>query len=129
MKWQTGKYDRYANFKIILPYQFLLLCKLMDVTPETVVLDFLCNLNCGSGKREGRDNAKAKLIEYFIEHDYGQHRYSKEDIQQVFKEMDAIGLLFPKNANDEMIDLYSKWRDKHYEYWFEKWFHKPRRKL
>ena len=43
------------------------------------------------------------------------------------KEMDAIGLLFPKDAKDKMIDLHSKWRDKYYNYWFKKWFRKPRK--
>ena len=26
--------------------------------------------------------------------------------------MDAIGFLFPKDTEDEMIDIYSHWRDK-----------------
>ena len=129
LKWQTGDFDRHAEFKFILPYQFLLLCRLMDVTPEVIIRDFTDNLSCGSWKREGRDPAKEHLINYFIAHGYGQHHYSEEDIREMFKEMDALGLLFPRNGKRKMVDLYADWRDKHHSYWFKKWFRKPRRKL
>ncbi|PVD52690.1 hypothetical protein DC498_09270 [Terrimonas sp.] len=131
LKWQTGAYDRDANFKFVLPYQFLLLCRLVDKTPREIIWDFTDNLACASSNREGRDAAKEHLINYFIAHGYGQHHYSEEDIRQIFKEMDAIGMLFPRESNGKMnlIDLYAKWRDKHHTYFFKKWFRKPRRKL
>lgn len=59
LKWQTGDYDRHAEFKFVLPYPFLLLCRLVDKTPEDIIRDFADNLSCGSWKREGRDEAKA----------------------------------------------------------------------
>jgi hypothetical protein len=129
LKWQTGDYSRHAEFKFILPYQFLLLCRLMEVTPEEVVLDFTENLACGSKEREGRDKAKEHLIDYFIAHGYGQQHYTEEDLRRIFREMDAVGLLFPKNAKAVMFHRYIQWRDKHYSYWFKQWFRKPRRKL
>src|SRR5437868_14546055 len=98
MNWQTGDFSSQIHFNFTLPYQFLLLCKLMDITPMEVLTDFMDNLSCGSWKREGRDRAKQKLIEYFIEHGYGQSRYSIADIGSIFKEMDDIGLLYPKNV-------------------------------
>jgi hypothetical protein len=128
-KWQTGDYDRRAELNFTLPYPFLLLCRLMDVTPKQVIRDFADNLSCGSWKREGRDKAKEHLINYFIAHGYGQHHYPEEDIREIFKEMDALGLLFPANGKEKMIDVYSKWREKHYPHWFKQWFRKPRRKL
>lgn len=129
LKWQTGDYDRYAEFKFVLPYQFLLLCKLVDKTPEDIIMDFTDNLSCGSWKREGRDMAKVHLVNYFIAHGYGQHHYNEEDIRGMFKEMDALGLLFPKNGKKKLVNLYADWRDKHHTYFFKKWFRKPRRKL
>lgn len=129
LKWQTGDYDRHAEYRFILPYPFLLLCRLMDVIPELVLLDFIDNLSCGSWHRKGRDKAKEHLINYFIAHGYGQHHYSEGDIREIFKEMDALGLLFPKNGKNDLIDLYADWSDKHHTYWFRKWFKKPRRKL
>lgn len=129
LKWQTGAYDRYAEFRFILPYQFLLLCRLMDVTPEQVIRDFTDNLACGSWKREGRDEAKVHLISYFLAHGYGQHHYTEADIRRIFKEMDALGLLFPHNGDSELIDRYARWRDKHHTHWFKQWYYKTKRKL
>lgn len=129
LKWQTGAYERHAEYKFILPYQFLLLCRLMDITPGDLLNDFMDNLSCGSWKRQGRDEAKEHLINYFIAHGYGQQHYTEEDIREIFKEMDALGLLFPTNGKGKMVDLYAKWRNKHHNYWFKKWFRKPRRKL
>lgn len=129
LKWQTGAYDRHANFNFMLPYQFLLLCRLMDVTPEKIVIDFMDNLSCSSWKREGRDAAKEHLINYFVEYAYGQQHYTEADIRQIFREMDAVGMLFPSENNDKVLDLYAKWRDKHHTWWFKKWFRKARRKL
>lgn len=127
LKWQTGDYDRRMNFNFVLPYQFLLLCRLMDVTPKGVVTDFMDNLACASWRREGRDVAKEHLIDYFITHGYGQHHYTETNIREIFKEMDAIGMLFPSNGSSKMVDLYAKWREKHHTYWFKKWFRKPRK--
>lgn len=96
LSWQTDDFKRQATFSFTIPYQFLLLCRLLDTTPAELLTDFMDNLSCGSWKREGRDKAKQKLIEYFIEHGYGQKRYTTTDIISIFREMDAIGMLYPK---------------------------------
>lgn len=118
-----------STVTIILPQQFLLLCRLMELTPETLLQDFAQNLSCGSWKREGRDEAKAHLLNYFIAHGYGRHLYTHAEIQQLFKEMDALGLLFPYNGNIQLVKQYAAWRSRHNRYWFKKWFEKPGRKL
>lgn len=55
LKWQTGDYSRNAAFKFILPYPFLLRCRLVDKTLAELVGDFTDNLACGSWKRESKD--------------------------------------------------------------------------
>ncbi|GAA4300651.1 hypothetical protein [Compostibacter hankyongensis] len=127
-EWQIEEYDKQDKFNFAPPQPFLCLCKLMDITPYEVVLDFMDNLSCGSWKREGRDEIKTILIEYFIKHGYGQQHYTEEEIREIFREMDAVGLLFPENDHTGLIDLYSEWRDKNDIYWFNKWYSKPRRK-
>lgn len=126
MEWQVDDYSRTQDLNFMVPYQLLLLCKLVEVTPRQLILDFMDNLSCGSWKREGRAQAKEKLIEYFLQHEYGQGHYTLEDLRQMFKELDAVGMLFPKD-DDEMVDVYANWRDKHYKHWIEKWFGKYRR--
>lgn len=129
LKWQTGDYARHAEYKFFLPYQFLLLCKLVEITPRDFLCDFMDNLSCASWKRKGRDTAKEHLINYFIAHGYGQNHYTEEELRQMFKEMDAIGMLFPYDGGMKMLDSYSGWRDKQHRYWFKQWWRKPRRKL
>jgi hypothetical protein len=129
LKWQTGVYTRHPTYHFTLPYPFLLLCRLVEVEPEQLLHDFMDNLSCGSWRREGRDEAKENLISYFIAHGYGQEHYSEEDLRLMFKEMNALGMLFPKQGSGKLLDAYCTWRDKHHTYWFKKWFRKPRRKL
>lgn len=128
-KWQTGAYARHAQYEFIIPDQFLMLCRLIDIPPCDILLDFMGNLACASWKREGRDLAKEHLINYFIAHGYGQQHYTGQDIRTMFKEMDAMGMSFPSHGKMKMIELYAKWRDKQHRYWFKQWFRKPRRKL
>ena len=129
MKWQIGEYNRSMEFKTLIPYQFLLLCKIVNVTPKEMLLDFMDNLSCGSWRREGRDEINAKLVEYFILHQYGHDDYTIDEIREIFKEMDAQGALYPKNGNENIVDLHVKWRDKYQKYWSKKWFYKGQRRL
>jgi hypothetical protein len=102
-KWQKGDYDPQAKFENFLPSNFLMICKLTNILPRTVLVDFMDNLSCGSWKREGRDNAKGKLIEYILEMGYGNELYTQEDLKLMFKEMDSIGLVFPNNGKMKLI--------------------------
>jgi hypothetical protein len=129
LPWQTGDYVRTQDFRFCLPYHFLLLCKLADTTPACLLADFMDDLACESWKREGREKTRGHLIDYFIAAGYGQPHYTEDEIRQLFKEMDAIGMLWPKNAKQKLTDLHVKWRDKYHNYWFKKWFKKDQRKL
>lgn len=126
LKWQTGAWDRLAHYHFILPYPFLLLCRLLGTTPKEMITDFMDNLGCGSWNREGRGAAKEHLINYFMAHGYGQQQYTEADIRQLFKEMDAVGMLFPGEGNRKTINRYTQWRDQHQNWWFKKWFRKHR---
>ncbi len=127
-KWQTGIYSRHATYKFCLPYPFLLLCRLTDQHPATILLDFMDNLACAAWNRSGRDDAKQQLINYFIKHGYGSQHYNEEELRQMFTEMNALGMLFPKDGKSKTIDAYARFRDRYYKHWFNYWFNKPRRK-
>jgi hypothetical protein len=86
------------------------------------------NLSCGSWQREGRDDAKMFLQQYVTHMGYGINNYTKEDIEQMFKELDAIGMLWPDNAKNKFIEMHSEWRNKYYNWWFKKWNRKYHRK-
>jgi hypothetical protein len=122
MKWQTGEYQQTQTFTFELPNQFLMLCKLADISPQQVISDVIDNLACGSWKREGREKARQLITEYFIEHGYGKSTYSPEELRAMFAELDAMASLFPKNGDATQLEAYSEWRTHHQQYWFNKWF-------
>jgi hypothetical protein len=128
LKWQIGDFAKTQEFRFHLPYAFLLLCKLWNTTPDDFLTDFMQNISCGSVKREGRDNAKTHLKNYVFEMNYGLQQYTKENIQQMFHELECIGSLWPENAKMKMIEVHARWRDKYYNWWFKKWYKKYHRK-
>ena len=121
ISWQSGDYHPSQSLSFEFPQQFIMLCKLVGITPMQLLTDFVDNISCGSWKRQGRDAAKYFLVEYFIEHGYGNQAYSSEDLRSMFKELDAIGFLFPHDAGSDLLNAYSLWREKHQSYFFEKW--------
>lgn len=127
LPWQVADFARKQDFHYHLPYSFLLLCKLWNTTPDTILTDFMDNLSCGSWKREGRDAAKEHLINYIHQMNYGKQHYTEKDIQQMFTELDAIGLLWPENAKNKMINKHSRWCNNYYNWWFKKWYKKYHR--
>lgn len=127
-KWQTGSYAILQNIQLHLPYAFLLLCKLWGITPREVIIDFMDNLASGSWKREGRELAKTHIKNYIAAMRYGQDHYTPADIDQMFVTLEAIGSLWPQNANMKMIERHARWRSKYYNWWFKKTWNKYKRK-
>ncbi|MEO8584384.1 MAG: hypothetical protein ABI415_11335 [Flavitalea sp.] len=121
--------DRRVNLDFILPTQFFYLCQLMNITPKQVLINFMDDLAQGSWKSEGRKESRELLKAYFISHHYGLEYYSKEDIEQIFEEVTAIGTLFPKNATRAILDMHTLWRDQYQKYWFEKWYSKRKKNV
>lgn len=121
MKWQTGDYQQKQTFTFELPLQFLMICKLAEVTPQQLLSDFIDNLSNGTWQREGRQKARQLLTDYFIEHGYGKHIFNAQEFHAMFSELDAMALLFPKNGDPDQLDAYAEWRTSHQQYWFDKW--------
>lgn len=127
-KWQTGAYTPHADFKLLFPPSFLMLCRLMEVTPQKVLTDFIHNLSgCGTTENMKKDPTDL-LIQYFILSGYGDAYYTEADIQCIFKEIGALAIVFPHNGKDELLNLYARWREEHYKYWFDKWYFKVKRR-
>ncbi len=88
--------------------------------------DFMSNLAGEHTNKESANNANEYLVNYFIAHGYGKGHYSEDDLRQIFKEMNALQLLFPHNGKMKLIALYANWRIHHHKYWFKKWDNKRR---
>lgn len=126
--WQTGHYARIQDFQFVIPYGFLMLCKLFDVTPNELLIDFMDNCSCGSWKREGRDDAIVYLLSYIIEMKYDENYFIEKERLQLFTELDAIGMYWPGVTDKKMLRLHKHWRKKYYNCWLKKLFHKGRQK-
>ena len=117
------------HLDFILPQPLVALCKVMDVSPESLVRDFVDNLSCGSWNRANRDTAREHLVSYFIASGYGREIYDESDVRKMFRELDALGLLFPAESTDmELLEYYSRWRDRHLNYWLDKWYNRVKRR-
>jgi hypothetical protein len=127
-KWEKGAYRRIQDRRITYPWQFLYLCKLCAITPDDVLNQFLSDMGQESFKRSNNPQVRQITIEYFIQRGYGQDFYTEQDIRKMFGELDAIGSLWPQDANMKLIDRHAKWRNKYQDYWFKKWYYKVRRR-
>ena len=83
-------YRRTQEFKINLFLQFWLICKLLQVPPGKVLIDFMRNLGREPDAiEEVRKNA---AMDYFLECEYGQQHLIWKDIQKMLLELDASAL-------------------------------------
>ncbi len=119
LKWQKGYYAEIQEFRFQIPYAALLLCHLWNITPNTLINDFLNNLSHGSWQREDRDEAKMHLRSYILHMKYGSDLYSQQQITEQFSDLDAIGRLWPQNAKSSFTTRHTKWRDKYYNWWYK----------
>lgn len=121
------EYERRQEITITLPFQFLLLCKLVQIPPRQMLYDFMVNLGQESYSKQDPE-AKQYAMEYFISCNYGQDFYTMRDIRDVFKELQAIASLYPREGKMKFKEQHVEWRDSYYKYWFTKWWRKIRRK-
>ena len=117
--------ERKIHYSSFAPLQFVYLCKLTDVHPHTVIYDFMKNV--AMKNRDMEEHQRFQAMEYFIKCGYGQQHYTEQEIRRIMKEMEALSSLFPDGCHTSFIDVHTAWRDKYHDYWFEKWYSKPRR--
>lgn len=129
LPWQVGSYSEYISEEIRIPPQLLLICKLLCVPPMDLITDFLDNASLAAWKRNGRESAREKVMEYILACGYGKEFYSEAEIRQLLKEADAQGMVWPKDADMKLLDASSAWRELYQPYWFNRWFWKHNRKL
>ena len=128
MEWQTGQYERFARFSFILPYNFLLLCGIIEIPPQKILEDFMAALSGQCNGREEWKIAHKHLKYYFLANGYGQQYYTRKELYQIFTEMNDVKLLLPDSNDEEQIESHVIWRDAYQHRWFDKWYQKPRQR-
>lgn len=128
-RWEKEGYEREQEMTFILPWQFLFMCRLVEVKPYEVLHRLQEDLGQENWlRKEDRSEAQQLLVEYFIRQGWGQTYYTETELRQMFTELRSISLLWPKDAPMELIDLQARWRDAYRRYWLKKWYRKVRRK-
>ncbi|TXJ22831.1 MAG: hypothetical protein E6Q24_20100 [Chitinophagaceae bacterium] len=117
--------DRNLSLSIRMPYQFYMLCKLIEINPIEIIFDFMRNV--GVDHQSMGELQRNKAIEYFLSCKYGHSHYSEEEIKRMFKEMGYLVALFPEENDSKLIDLYAAWKERHQSFWFDRWFFRARR--
>jgi hypothetical protein len=110
---RKGAKKQEAIICFLYPDQFLLFCRLTGSTPARLLMDFVENLSSSPWKREGREKARTHLSDYFIERGYCRQYYPEAGIREMFREMEAVSLVFPSEASDKMTELYTRWGERH----------------
>jgi hypothetical protein len=115
--------------KLSVPSNFRMLCALFETTAEQILTDFMWKLSAMPGV--GTAEERRAAIQYILSAGLGQKIYSKEEIIQIFTELEAKQTLWPP-INDPVMtqqqrDLHYHWGHMYIEYWFEKWYRKHRR--
>ena len=124
---KNGTYERMQELQFHFPVQFLMLCKLVQVPPKTILNHFMQDLGRDSWQRYLDDRVRTLTADYFSLRGYGRNYYTEEDIRLMLAELNAIGSLWPQGGSMKLIEQHSRWRDRYYKYWFKNWYYKVRR--
>lgn len=122
MNKRTGrkKYSQHLELSMILPQQFIMICRLLQVDPQKVLFQFMTNL--GQEGYSSGEEPQTCAKDYFLSCGYGQELYTYGEIEQMFEELRTIGALWPKGAKMRLVNIHREWRKNYYRYWYRKWF-------
>ena len=108
--------ERSVRLSTRMPYQFYILCKLIEVNPTVILIDFMRNI--GMDYQSMGELQRTKAMEYFMSCKYGHSHYSEEEMKKIFKEMECLVALFPEENDAKLIDLYVAWKERHQSLFF-----------
>jgi hypothetical protein len=113
---------------LVLPLQFLELCKMLEVTPVKVINDLVWNI---ASRVTFKDAIfKQQATEYFISQGYGGQYYTTDEIRQMIAELGVVVGLRPSNNTKpgKRLNEYSNMRDTFIKVWVNKWKGSRRKK-
>jgi len=112
---------RRLQITLMLPYPLHLLCRLMKLDPEALISDFMDNLARVSWQQAEKQEVRQLMTDYFLAQGYGRDRFSADNIQKIFRELDAMESLYPVDGDDAILQKHVEWRETYQQYWFTKW--------
>ena len=101
-----------------IPRQLLLLCDLLETTPEQVLQGFIndVSLEVNSSGSDEREQA----VSYFMRCGYGMHRYDFEEVDQMFSGLNWLrwqqyekkGKAFKALQSQFLKEWFNEWKAK-----------------
>ena len=118
------------ELKLMVPSNFRMLCALFETSPSRILSDFMWTLS--SMPDSGTDEQRKAALEYFMHRGYAQKYYPEEEVQLIFRELEAKRILWP-GIHDNVItpeqrQLHCMWSNMFMQYWFEKWYGRYRKR-
>ena len=126
MEWQQGEYSRKLNASFVLPYEFLLCCKLMNIPPRKMLSNFMNIISFNKGSFEEWEKSKRMFINFLSTGTREQSEIQLDQVDIMLQELHSITMLHPREGDSELLDIHEKWKDVYLPYWFNKWSRKIR---
>jgi hypothetical protein len=104
---------------LVLPIQFLELCKMLEVTPVKVINDLVWNIASRVTFKDAI--VKQQATEYFVNQGYGRQYYTPDEIRQMLTELGIVVGLRPDVQPGLQLNEYSNMRDTFIKVWVNKW--------
>jgi hypothetical protein len=110
------------SIPLSVPAEFRLLCAILGATPEKLLNDFM--QNAGFTNQSSNAQHRIEAQEYLMECGYGKDLYTDEQLNSIFKELDAQRALWPafNSMSRNQFNIHATWHHMYMEYWFKKWY-------
>jgi hypothetical protein len=121
LPWQTGEFSRDLKLQLLLPYEFLLLCRILDKPPRVIISDFVEQLGQGTWNNESHELARQKLSEYLVEMNYSPH-LSQQQMNKLLAELGIFTQINLTDASVPFLKAHEQWREHYLHHWFNRWY-------
>ena len=113
------------SIELQIPGQLAMLCELLEITPQQLLQGFINDLSLEVHYSNGSDERRM-AGEYFMRVGYGMHRYSFDQVEQMFEGLNWLRLQWPGN-DKEKEKQYLQRRKGYLKQWFQGWESKQKK--
>jgi hypothetical protein len=106
---------------LTVPFQFVLLCRLLGIAPETMLTEFAEHVAMTTWKNQNSENQRKLLREYISEMKYGCERFSAAELKELLQHLSVFSSINLTNAPVRLLEVHETWRDQYLKHWFHYW--------
>jgi hypothetical protein len=106
---------------LTVPFQFVLLCRLLGITPEKMLTEFAEHVAMTTWKNQNSENQRKLLREYISEMKYGCERFSVAELKELLQHLSVFSSINLADAPVSLLEVHETWRDQYLKHWFQYW--------